>query len=76
MLSKIIVDFYIVVKILPSNTGGSVPDWGAKIPPTCLVDKKQNINHTIANSIKTLKIFHTKKEKKNLEKKIKGQVVN
>ena len=58
-----------VVKILPSNAGGtgSIPGWGSKIPHAWQ-PKRQNIKQKQyckkkKNSIKTLKMVHIKKKK-------------
>ena len=68
----------LVIKTLPSKARsiGSVPGWGAKIPhaswPKNQKKKKQktqNRNSIVTNSIKTLKMVHSKK-KKNHNKKI------
>jgi len=54
-----------VVKTLPSVAGvaGSIPGLGAMIPGGSR-PKNQNINRNniVTNSIKTLKLVHTKKE--------------
>ena len=54
-----------MVKTSPSNAkgAGSIPGQRAKIP----LPRNQNINRNniITNSIKTLKMVHIKKKKKN-----------
>ena len=59
-----------MVKTSLSNAGcvGSIPGWGGK-NPHALRSKNQNRSNIVANSIKTLKMVHIQKKKKNLEKK-------
>ena len=58
-----------VVKTLPSNPGGasSIPGQGVRIPLALQPEqnKAKNRGNIITNSIKTLKMVHIKKKKKN-----------
>ena len=61
-----------VVKTLPSNVGavGPISGQGAKIPQSCgQKSKTQHRNDIVTNSVKTLKMVHIKKKKKEVLKK-------
>ena len=53
-----------MIKTLPSNAGdvGLIPGQGAKIPHASWPKKAKHKNrsNTVTNSIKTLKVVHTK----------------
>ena len=57
-----------MVKTLPSNAGnkGLIPGWGAMSPHVLWPKRKKHKIETITNSIKTLKMVHIKKKKRNL----------
>ena len=57
----------LAVQWLSAGGVGSISVWGAKILHASQL-KKQNRNNIVTNAIKTLKMVHIKKKKKNLEK--------
>ena len=67
-----------VVKTLPSNAGdaGSIPGHRAVIPCASWPKKPehgQQKQYLLTNSIKTLKMVHTKKQNKQKKKSLKNQ---
>ena len=66
-----------VVKTSPSNEGGAVPSLVGKLRshmPLGQKPKTQNRSNIVTNSIKTLKMAHTKKKQK--PKKILAEIFN
>jgi len=65
-----------VVKTLPCNAGGTglIHGWEPKIPNASW-PKNQNINSIVTNSIKTLKMVHIKKKKKERNLKEKNDTI-
>ena len=70
------VPWWPVVKTLPSNAGGTglIHGWGPKIPNASW-PKNQNINSIVTNLIKTLKMVHIKKKKKERNLKEKNDTI-
>ena len=60
----------LVVKTLPSNAGGAgLTRWSESRDPTCLIAKKQNTEQKqCCNKLKTVKMVHIQKRKKERRK--------